>query len=49
MKTYEVTITKAGTIRIEAEDEYQAEEMAREMEAEAWFEMNIDVNVEELK
>ena len=49
MKTYTVTITKYGTETIEASSAEEAEEIARDQEAEGSFFMNMEVNVEELK
>jgi hypothetical protein len=49
MKAYTVTITKYGTETIEANSLEEAEEIARDQEAEGAFFMNIDVVAEEQK
>ena len=49
MKTFAVTISKQGTEFIEAETEEQAVDIARDMEAEGAFGLDIEVAAQELK
>ena len=49
MKTYFVTITKQGTVKVEAENEDDAAQIARDQEADGCFGMDIFVDVEEMK
>ena len=43
---YAVTITKQGTMHIEADSEEEARSIAEDMESEGAFEMGIDIDVE---
>ena len=49
MKTYTVTITKYGTEIVEANSAEEAEEIARALESDGAFFLEIDVLVEELR
>ena len=49
MKTFAVTISKQGTELIEAETEEQAMDIARNMEAEGAFWLDIEVATQEIK
>ena len=49
MKTFAVTISKQGTELIEAETEEQAMDIARNMEAEGAFWLDIEIAAQEIK
>jgi hypothetical protein len=48
LKVFWVTITKQGVVKVEAEDAEHAEQIARDQEADACFDMDIQVEVEEV-
>lgn len=49
MKTFAVTISKQGTEFIEAETEEQAMDIARDIEADGAFWLDIEVAAQEIK
>lgn len=46
IKTYDVTITKQGVIRVEAESAEHAEQIARDQEADGCFFMDLVVEAQ---